>query len=73
MFNGDHLMVLTAVYARSAREGLNAPFEHNPNLFAPKIRKGAYLLLGKNMRGQNAPLPFKIQTLVMKTTDGADK
>ena len=44
--------------------GLNTHFEYNPNLFAPKIRKEAYLLLGKNMRGQNAPLPLFLQVVL---------
>ena len=39
--------------------GLNTCFQPKPNLFGLKIRKGAYLLLGQNMRGKNAPLPNK--------------
>ena len=52
---------VTAVYFNLTppfMRGLNTCFEHKPNIFGPKKRKGAYLFLEQIMRGKNAPLSF---------------
>ena len=46
---------LSLLFMPCQHEGLNAHFEYKPNIFG---KKRAYPLLGQNLRGKNAPLPF---------------